>query len=89
MILQTFQVKRNLILLDDCGNQGGQSKRVIGGSNAGAHTWPWQINLRKFSRSRTKFIHVCGGSIIASRTVLTAAHCVDDDINEPEKFRVR
>uniref|UniRef100_A0A1I8PMZ7 Peptidase S1 domain-containing protein n=2 Tax=Stomoxys calcitrans TaxID=35570 RepID=A0A1I8PMZ7_STOCA len=44
--------------------------RVVGGDDAVARQFPYQISLRR------DHSHVCGGSIISSRTVLTAAHCV-------------
>ncbi|XP_075054110.1 chymotrypsin-like elastase family member 1 [Mixophyes fleayi] len=49
--------------------------RVVGGSNAVANSWPWQVSLQYISGS--SWYHTCGGSLIRVNRVLTAAHCVD------------
>lgn len=48
---------------------GSVSDEIVGGSLSPAGEAPWQVSLRRTS-------HFCGGAIINSRTVLTAAHCV-------------
>ncbi|XP_030319521.1 chymotrypsin-C isoform X1 [Calypte anna] len=48
--------------------------RVVGGEDARAHSWPWQISLQ-YNRSG-EWRHTCGGTLIASSWVLTAAHCI-------------
>ncbi|KAJ7999397.1 hypothetical protein DPEC_G00193980 [Dallia pectoralis] len=49
--------------------------RVVGGEEARPHSWPWQVSLQV--QSRRAFFHKCGGSLIKTGWVMTAAHCVD------------
>jgi len=44
--------------------------RIVGGENAGAATWGWAVSITIGGNS------LCGGSIISSSWVITAAHCV-------------
>ncbi|TNM87257.1 hypothetical protein fugu_007487 [Takifugu bimaculatus] len=51
--------------------------RVVAGEDARPHSWPWQVSLQSDSSGRWR--HVCGGTLISSEWVLTAAHCIDDE----------
>uniref|UniRef100_A0A8D2KWV7 Peptidase S1 domain-containing protein n=1 Tax=Varanus komodoensis TaxID=61221 RepID=A0A8D2KWV7_VARKO len=48
--------------------------RVVGGEDARPHSWPWQVSLQ-YDKSGV-WAHTCGGTLIASGWVLTAAHCI-------------
>lgn len=50
--------------------------RVVGGAPADIAAMPWMVALQLSSRSGDSWL--CGGSVVASRYVLTAAHCVVD-----------
>ncbi|XP_036401268.1 transmembrane protease serine 6 [Megalops cyprinoides] len=56
----------------DCGLRQFSS-RVVGGLNATDGEWPWQASLQVGGR------HVCGGALISSQWVISAAHCFYDD----------
>lgn len=67
-----------------CGqvNEGQDStfqfvSRVIGGSKTPPNKFPWLAGL--YARNRNEeWDHLCGGSLISSQHVLTAAHCVEE-----------
>ncbi|XP_068755384.1 chymotrypsinogen A-like isoform X1 [Montipora capricornis] len=66
-ILDGTQAQECGISKDDLG------KRVVNGTDATAHSWPWMVSLRYNGR------HICGGSLIKVNLVVTAAHCVERD----------
>ncbi|XP_036977682.1 ovochymase-1 [Acanthopagrus latus] len=43
--------------------------RIIGGQEAWAHSWPWQVSLQFAT------MPACGGAIISPLWVISAAHC--------------
>lgn len=54
--------------------------RIVGGQETSIETLPYQVSLQLLGK------HLCGGSIISPRFVLTAAHCLWED---PEKYSIR
>uniref|UniRef100_H3C1S7 Peptidase S1 domain-containing protein n=1 Tax=Tetraodon nigroviridis TaxID=99883 RepID=H3C1S7_TETNG len=55
--------------LSDCPVLFTARPRIVGGTLADKDKWGWQVSLHWRGR------HVCGGAIISSHWVITAAHC--------------
>ena len=56
----------------DCGCSSNpvSMTRIVGGESAGTSTWGWAVSLSINST------YLCGGAILSSTWIITAAHCV-------------
>ena len=65
----------DIIALRGCGiSSKSWGDRIVGGSEATIVQFPWQVSLRMTRRQS----HYCGGSLLNTRFVVTAGHCVKD-----------
>jgi len=54
-----------------CGQSYAAQSRIISGADAKPGAWPWMASLWLYGTS-----HICGGTIINPKWILTASHCV-------------
>lgn len=59
------------------------SPQIVGGKPAEPGKWPWQAALVYASEENAWQGQYCGGSLISPDWVLTAAHCLLNDIGTP------
>ena len=57
--------------------RNGNFTKIVGGTNAGWGDAPWQVALTSRASSNILYYQFCGGTLINSDWVLTAAHCTE------------
>ncbi|RNA13099.1 serine protease 27-like [Brachionus plicatilis] len=71
----------------ECGRRineirGERLNKIVGGQQAVPEDWGWQVSLEYLG------LFTCGGSLINTEWVITAAHCIDP-LNNPSSFSIR
>lgn len=54
-----------------------QQQKVVGGSQAPAGAFPWQVSLGVSWIADPFSAHFCGGSVLSEKWIITAAHCAE------------
>ncbi|XP_033157018.1 venom serine protease Bi-VSP-like isoform X1 [Drosophila mauritiana] len=75
----TDEIPRRLLNVEEgCGSTVGYFKKIVGGEVSRKGAWPWIALLGYDDPSGSPF--KCGGTLITARHVLTAAHCIRQDL---------
>ena len=63
--------------------------RILEGTDTSIDQHPWQVSISaKFVTSDMVLAHICGGSWINSKTIITAAHCINNWTKEEVKNKL-
>ncbi|XP_067236750.1 trypsin I-P1-like isoform X2 [Chanodichthys erythropterus] len=75
-----LSIAGSLCQLDVCG-RAPLSVRIVGGEDATAGAWPWQVRIHAHK-------YLCGGTLINKDWVLSAAHCFKESSNVSDPYTV-
>lgn len=79
IILLSFFVVTVLSLPSKSIDDGeGKQGRIVSGENASPHQAPYMVSVQAFRSALNAYSHTCGGSILSSNFILTAAHCITE-----------
>jgi trypsin len=65
---------------------GSVEPKIVGGSPVSISQYPWQAAVVERGGGNAQTRQFCGGSVLTSRIVITAAHCVAD--TDPDCFGI-
>ena len=66
-----------------CGKKAPGHMRIVGGKAAKPGDWPWIVTF-DYKKNFGNPGHHCGGSLLTTEWILSAAHCFHDDKDESQ-----
>jgi len=73
-------IKPKVTLPHNCGITTVFSTRIVSGSQTDVNAWPWVAALGYREQLTGKIFYLCGASLITNKHLVTAAHCLRDDL---------
>ena len=58
----------------------GEKLKIVNGQRATDGQFPWQVSLGVTRVGNSLYAHFCGGSVYSKSVIITAAHCVVDNV---------
>uniref|UniRef100_H2YDU6 Peptidase S1 domain-containing protein n=1 Tax=Ciona savignyi TaxID=51511 RepID=H2YDU6_CIOSA len=65
--------------------ESAEAGRIVGGRTANPGEFPWQVSIRRYEEYTNSEPHICGGTLIGSQWVVTAAHCFPSRLKTARK----
>jgi len=64
----------------ECGRTNITQTRIVNGTPAKKGSWPWQVAIGYTNPDTGGIDYLCGGALVTARHVVTAAHCMREDL---------
>ncbi|XP_020386154.2 granzyme K-like [Rhincodon typus] len=55
---------------------------IIGGHNVKPHSKPYMASIQVYNCAEKRYVHNCGGALISTKWILTAAHCKTQGLSQ-------
>jgi len=68
--------KRPSLIMNNGSYQRIPQEKIVGGTIVVPHSLPFQVSIQRRTDAEASWAHYCGGVILDSNVVITAAHCV-------------
>jgi len=68
------------LLPHNCGLANMFTTRIVSGRESSVGAWPWVAALGYLEPKSGDIFYLCGASLVTSKHLVTAAHCVRDDL---------
>jgi len=68
------------LLPHNCGLANMFTTRIVSGRESSVGAWPWLAALGYLEPKSGDIFYLCGASLVTSKHLVTAAHCVRDDL---------